>query len=92
METININGGLFGNFSLSFFWDPERKDYQYKPILKNGQFFLPWHITAALHNAGWLEKDKSEIILVLLNAKKHYNQFWKNAVSYINSLTGEYVY
>jgi hypothetical protein len=109
-----IEGGVFGIFAIVGGYRFEYEDCggsrsiesrygESKPVTKNGAYFLPWHVSAALTNNGdfnscWLNgKSDSEIISELLKMQHLYSQSgdWYNAVRYANKLTWEtpaYVY
>lgn len=112
--TATIDGGVFGTFVIEGGYRFEYEDCggsrsvegrsgESKPVTKNGEYFLSWHISAALTNNGdfdscWLkDKSDSEIISELLKMRHLYTQSgdWYNSVRYVNKLTWEtpsYVY
>ena len=109
-----IEGGIFGTFN---FTSESRTEYEdcgghhfiesnhgeSTPVYRNDEYFLSWHITAAITNNGqyiersWIwKKSDSEIIAELLKMKSLAESAdWFNSVRYVNKLVREtpaYVY
>jgi hypothetical protein len=107
---VKIEAGIFGKFI--FFSGIEEVDeydengcYERQvtygastPVTRNGQYFLPWHISAALGSSGhinsWIKGKKvEEIVAELVKIHSFYKSSnWFNAVKYANQITGESVY
>lgn len=92
MQEYIIDAGIFGKFSFTI------DDDTTSAIYRNGKFFLPWHISAALTSNGeiensWLRgKTQAEIVSELLKMRSLYQCFWYSSVEYVKQLTGHIVY
>lgn len=67
------------------------------PILKNGKYYLPWHVAAALGNNGegesWIESASAEdAVKVLQDLKREYMEDFSACVAKANAMCGTYVY
>jgi hypothetical protein len=101
---VTIDAGFFGKFTFFGGFSEEYDEGinsrygESTPVFRNGEYFLPWHIAAAITSNGstdsWVTKtEESEIIQKLLFLRQLYmGKNWYDAVLYANQITGEFVY
>lgn len=107
---LEIDAGIIGTFVIEAGVEETEEDLgghvpvrsyssECEPVLCNGIYFLPWHVSAALASNGvwdrcWLKDKKPEaIILELLKMRQLYlSDNWYSCVHYVRTLTGIYVY
>lgn len=99
--SVKIEAGIFGTFS--FIGEVETDEDgnlcgSSSPVYRNGEYFLPWHVTAALTSNGssdnWVARNEAgTVVKELLAMKSIYQQRpWYKVIGYANQLTGACVY